>query len=162
MLFLIGCPRLSILLSQSLYRTIQINIASILLKQKSLNHSKSDNGLLKFSISFSGKFRLEILLVGSSLTSGKGIRTVDREILQNMRETGMSQSKEVCAGNLAHVLRRNHISFPAFVLEIPVKLITLDFPAFSSLIFINILKSNFFSVFVATVCVLRFLFKKIL
>ena len=74
----------------------------------------------------------------------------------------MSQSKEVCAENLAHVLRRNHISFPAFVIEIPVKLITLDFPAFSSLIFISTLKSNFFSVFVATVCVLRFLFKKIL
>lgn len=62
----------------------------------------------------------------------------------------MSQSKEVCAENLAHVLRRNHISFPAFVLEIPVKLITLDFPAFSSLIFISTLKSNFFFVFVAT------------
>lgn len=59
----------------------------------------------------------------------------------------MSQSKEVCAENLAHVLRRNHISFPAFVLEIPVKLITLDFPAFSSLIFISTLKSNFFFLF---------------
>ena len=56
----------------------------------------------------------------------------------------MSQSKEVCAENLAHVLRRNHISFPAFVSEIPVKLITFDFPAFSSLIFISILKSSFF------------------
>ena len=52
----------------------------------------------------------------------------------------MSQSKKVCAENLAHVLRRNHISFPAFVIEIPVKLITLDFPAFSSLIFISTLK----------------------
>ena len=76
----------------------------------------------------------------------------------------MSQSKEVCAENLAHVLRRNHISFPAFVLEIPVKLIILllIFQLLARWSSSAHLRAIFFSVFVATVCVLRFLFKKIL